>query len=60
MNNKNLVKLEENEIPLADMPFEDDSEMNLWWLLLIALFGAAGKKMYDDHKKKQEEANAAR
>lgn len=60
MNNKNLVKLEENEIPLADMPFEDDSEMNLWWLLLIALFGAAGKKMYDDYKKKQEEANAAR
>ena len=57
--NKKLVKIEDNEIPLADMPFEDDSEMNLWWLLLIALFGAAGKKMYDDHKKKQEEANVA-
>ncbi len=57
---KKGIKIADPIVPLADMPFEDDSEMNLWWLLLIALFGAAGKKMYDDHKKKQEEANAAK
>ncbi|MCR5687338.1 MAG: hypothetical protein K6G58_04890, partial [Lachnospiraceae bacterium] len=56
----NLVKLEDNEVPLAAMPVEDGIDMSWWWILIIALLGATGKKMYDEHQKKaaaKEEAN---
>ena len=53
-NNGKLVKIENNEIPLAAMPTEEGLSMNWWWLLVIALLGATGKAMYENHKKKVE------
>ena len=50
---KKLVRIEENQVPLADMPFESDDNISWWWLLVIALFGAAGKAMYENHKRKE-------
>ena len=49
-----LTKIGNNEVPLADMPFETDDNISWWWLLVIALFGAAGKAMYENHKRKEE------
>lgn len=57
---RKLVKIENNAVPLAAMPKEDNVKMNWWWLLIILLLGATGKKMYDEHQKKvaaREEAN---
>lgn len=51
---KKVTKLENNQVPLANMPGEDSAEMNWWWLLVVFLLGALGKKMYDEHKKKME------
>jgi len=51
---KKLVKIEDNETPLADMPFESDDNISWWWLLVIALLGATGKAMYENHKRKEE------
>jgi hypothetical protein len=57
-----LVKrIEDNEIPLAEMPTMDDEvTMNWMWLLIIFLLGATGKKMYDEYKKKKEAEEAAK
>ncbi|MCR4692028.1 MAG: hypothetical protein K5739_11850 [Lachnospiraceae bacterium] len=57
--NKALKKITDPEVPLADIPGEDNVEMSWWWLVLIFLLGALGKKMYDDYRKKAEEAEAA-
>ena len=54
---KKLVKIEENEVPLAEIPFETDDNISWWWLLVIALLGATGKAMYENYRNK-EEANA--
>ena len=54
---KKLVKIEDNKVPLAEMPFETDDNISWWWLLIIALFGATGKAMYENYKNK-EEANS--
>ena len=50
---KRLVRIEDNEVPLAQMPFEEDDNISWFWLLVIALFGAAGKAMYENHKRKE-------
>ncbi|MCR5287036.1 MAG: hypothetical protein K6D93_03710 [Saccharofermentans sp.] len=49
-----IVRIENNQVPLADIPFETDDNISWWWLLVIALFGAAGKAMYENHKRKEE------
>ncbi len=49
-----LVKIADNRVPLAEMPFEADDNISWWWLLVIALFGATGKAMYENHKRKEE------
>ena len=54
-NNSKIMKIEDNEIPLAAMPAEDRVSMNWWWILIVALLGATGKAMYENHKKKVEE-----
>ena len=37
-----VVWIGNNEVPLADMPFETDDNISWWWLLIIALLGATG------------------
>lgn len=54
-----IVKIANNEVPLAEMPAEADENISWWWLLVIALLGAAGKAMYDDHKNKKESGSRA-
>ena len=49
-----LVKIADNEIPLAQMPSEADDNISWWWLLIIALLGATGKAMYENHKRNEE------
>lgn len=56
--NGKLVRLEDNEVPLAAMPVEDGIEMSWWWILIIALLGATGKAMYENHKQKVEAKKA--
>lgn len=51
---KNVVKIDNNEVPLSAMPAEDGINMSWLWIVIVALLGAIGKKMYDDHKKKVE------
>ncbi len=54
---KKLVKIEDNEIPLAEMPYETDGSISWFWLLVITLLGATGKAMYENYMNK-EEANS--
>ena len=54
---KKLVKIEDNEIPLAEMPYETDGSISWFWLLVITLLGATGKAMYENYRNK-EEANS--
>ncbi len=49
---KKFVKLENNEVPLADKPFEEGTNMNLLWLLAAAIAAGAGVYAYDKHRKK--------
>ena len=49
-----IVRIADNKVPLAEMPFEADDNISWWWLLVIALFGAAGKAMYENHKRREE------
>ncbi len=49
---EDTVKIEDNDVPLATMPAENEVKMNWWWLLLIAVLGATGKALYEEHKKK--------
>lgn len=54
---ESLVRLEDMQIPLADLPGmmdEEGLELNWWWSLIITLFGATGKAMYDRHRRKEE------
>lgn len=55
-----IVRLEENEIPLAAIPFETEDNISWWWLLIIALLGATGKAMYDNYKNKEETGHTNR
>lgn len=49
---KKFVKLENNEVPLADKPFEEGTNMNLLWLLAAAIAAGACVYAYDKHRKK--------
>ena len=50
---KKLVKIEDNELPLAAMPDEEGQNMSWWWLLIAALLGTTGAVAYENHKKKK-------
>ncbi|MCR5301894.1 MAG: hypothetical protein K6E49_05595 [Lachnospiraceae bacterium] len=53
---KKIVRLEDGEVPLAEMPnTEDGVEMSWWWLLVIFLLGATGKKLYDKYQENKRE-----
>ena len=51
-SDKEIVKLEKNEVPLADKPFEEGTNMNLLWLLAAATAAGAGAYGYGKHRKK--------
>ncbi len=48
---QNLVKVENNLVPLADTPFEEGAGMNWAWLLAAAAAAGAGAYGYGKHKK---------
>ncbi len=52
-NNPEVVRLEDEALPLAAIPFEEGIEMNWWWLLGIFLLGGTGRKLYEDHKERK-------
>ena len=51
-DSKKVVKLENNEVPLADKPFEEGMQLSWLWLLLVAAAIIAGTIAYENHKKK--------
>ncbi len=56
-NNRQVVRLEDMEVPLADIPYEAGVEMSWWWLLIIFLLGANGKKLYGKYQERKEAKN---
>ena len=43
---KKIVRLEDVEIPLADMPDGSEESISWWWLLIIVLLGTTGKAVH--------------
>lgn len=54
---KKLQKIDNEEVPLADIEAEQN-HMSWWWLLIVLLLGATGAEMYRIHQKKLEESDA--
>lgn len=54
---KTVKKIDNNEVPLAESPFEDGAEMSWWWLLLL-FAAAAGTGIYIYENRKRKAANA--
>lgn len=57
--NDEVVTIEDEEVPLAENPFAEESTENgvkpsWWWLLIILLLGEAGRELYKKHKEKVE------
>ncbi len=55
-----VVKIKDNEIPLAERTFEEDSYRASEGILFLLSLGIVGRKMYDDIKKRREEEEARR
>ena len=51
---KKIVEIDEQEVPLAnDLTEEEKAGMSWWWLLVVAALGAAGVTAYREHQKKK-------
>ena len=57
---KTVKKIDNNEVPLAESPFEDGAEMSWWWLLLFAAAAGTGIYIYENRKRKAANADEMR
>ena len=49
-DNAKVVTIEDEEVPLAPEPIENNSNAS-WWFILIAIVTATAASFYEEHKK---------